>query len=67
MPTPREGSYRTEEQCTLVLYDLRDPEVWEKAGRERRAWGRSRTVIHVLDDDHVAIEFKPGEALEYVL
>ena len=66
MPTPQEGSYCTKEQSTLVLYDLRDPEVWEKAARERRSWGRSRAVIHVLDDDHVAIEFKPGGALEYV-
>jgi hypothetical protein len=66
MPTPREGSYRTKEQSTLVLYAFLDPEVWEKAGRERRAWGRSRAVIHVLDNDHVAIEFKPGGALMYV-
>jgi hypothetical protein len=48
----------------VKVYDLRDPEVWERAGRELDAWGRSRSVIHTLDLDHVAIEFRPGGALE---
>jgi hypothetical protein len=51
-------------EATLVLYDLRDPEVWERAGRERRAWGRERTEIHGLDNDHVIIVFRAGGALE---
>jgi len=49
---------------TLVIYDLRDLEQWEQAGRDRRAWGRSRAEIHTLDNDHIVIEFKAGGELE---
>jgi hypothetical protein len=48
----------------MKVYDLRDPDAWERAGRERAAWGRMWTEIHTLDNDHVIIEFKPGGALE---
>jgi hypothetical protein len=51
-------------EAIVVLYDLTDPGAWERAGRERRTWGRERTAIHGLDNDHVVIEFKPGGALE---
>ncbi len=51
-------------ESTLVLYDLRDPEAWDRAGRERRAWGRERAVSHAVDNDHIVIEFRPGGALE---
>lgn len=51
-------------EALVVLYDLADPDAWERAGRERRAWGRERTVVHALDNDHVVIEFMPGGALE---
>ena len=54
--TPREG--------VLVLYDLRDTSQWNAAGEERKAWGCERTVIHTLDNDHIAIEYQPGGALE---
>lgn len=64
MTAPRKEFYRSQEVSTLVLYDLRDPEVWKRASRERRAWGRLRTMIHPLDTDHVVIEFKPGGAME---
>lgn len=64
MSAPQKKLYRNEEQSTLVLYDLRDPEALERAGRERAAWERSRTTVYTLDNDHVAIEFKPGGALE---
>ena len=50
--------------AVMKVYDLRDPHAWERASRERTAWGRKRTEIHRLDNDHVAIEFKPGGALE---
>jgi hypothetical protein len=46
----------------LVLYDLRDPEAWARAGRERAAWGHERATIHALDNDHVVIEFRAGGA-----
>ncbi len=48
----------------LVLYDLADPEAWNRAGEERRAWGREWTVVHALDRDHVVIEFLPGGVRE---
>jgi hypothetical protein len=50
----------------LKIYDLRDADAWMRTSRERGAWGRSRTVIYTLDDDHVAIKFVPGGALEDV-
>jgi hypothetical protein len=54
--TPREG--------VLVAVDLRDAEAWTRAGRELRAWGREHSIVHVFDNDHIAIEFQPGGALE---
>ena len=50
--------------AVVKIYDLRDPEAWERAGRERAAWGRERSEIHRLDNDHVIIEFKPGGGQE---
>ncbi len=50
--------------AVVKVYDLRDPDAWERAGRERAAWGRQWTEIHTLDNEHVIIEFKPGGALE---
>jgi hypothetical protein len=52
------------ETSTRVVYDLRDPEQWKRAGQDRHAWGRSMTDIHTLDTDHIVIEFRAGEALE---
>ncbi len=49
---------------TLVMYDLRDPEAWMRAHRERAAWGKRRTTVYVLDPDHVVLEFRAGGALE---
>ena len=48
----------------LVLYRLDDPEAWDRARRERAAWGRDYTRIHTLGDDHVVVELLPGGALE---
>ncbi len=52
------------DEAIAVLFDLRDPEAWERAGRERRAWGRKLTTIHTLDNDHVVIVFLPGGAAD---
>lgn len=52
-----------ESTSTLVIYDLRVPEAWERAGRDRKAWGQEYAVIHTIDNDHVVIEFRPGGAL----
>lgn len=49
---------------TLVIFDLRDPEAWEQAGRARRAWGRGMTEIYEIGPDHIIIEFRAGGALE---
>lgn len=49
---------------TLVMYDLRDPEAWMRAHRERAAWGKRRTTVYILDPDHVVLEFRAGGALE---
>ena len=51
-------------EAIVVVYDLRDPDAWERAGRERRAWGREFTEVHTLTNDVIAVEFKPGGALE---
>jgi hypothetical protein len=48
----------------ITVYDLRDPPAQEQASTDLYAWGRQWTEIHILDNDHVAIEFKPRRALE---
>lgn len=48
----------------VVVYDLRDPAQWTGARRDREAWGRERSEIFPLDNDHIIIQFKPGGALE---
>lgn len=50
------------DQGLLVVYDLADPEAWDRAGQERRAWGVEFADVHALDNDHVAIVFRPGGA-----
>ena len=51
-------------ESLLVAYDLSDPLQRTAAGEERRAWGRERTTIHTIANDVIAIEYKPGGALE---
>jgi hypothetical protein len=43
-----------------VLYDLRDAEAWRKAHRDRSLWGKFYTDIHPLDNDHIALVFRPA-------
>jgi hypothetical protein len=52
------------DEAIVVVYDLTDPDAWERAGRERRAWGRERAIIHPLTNNVIAVEFKPGGARE---
>jgi hypothetical protein len=52
------------EKGVLIAYDLRDNEALLQAHRERRAWGRDHTHVHVLDRDHIVLAFRPGGALE---
>lgn len=55
-PAPRTG--------IMIVYDLKDPASWEQAREDRAAWGKELTAIYTLDNNHVAIVFKPGDALE---
>ncbi len=48
----------------LVVYRLDDPQAWDRARRDRAAWGRNRCIIHTLDLDHIVLEFLPGGALD---
>jgi hypothetical protein len=48
----------------VTVYDLRDPEASAQASTDQDAWGRQWTEIHILDNDHVAIQFKPRGTLE---
>ena len=48
----------------LMLYDLRDPDAWQQAHDDRRAWGKPWCDIFDLDQDHVVLRFRPGGALE---
>jgi hypothetical protein len=57
-PAPPGGSSR------VTAYDLRDPEAGAQASTDLDAWGRQWTEIYILDNDHVAIEFKARGALE---
>jgi hypothetical protein len=43
-----------------ILYDLRDAEAWARAHRHRNLWGKLYTDIHVLDNDHVLLTFRPA-------
>jgi hypothetical protein len=46
-------------QALAMVYDLRDAEAWRLAHEHRRLWGHSYTDCHVLDSDHIVIEFHP--------
>jgi hypothetical protein len=53
-----------QQTSTLVMYDLSDPKQWEQARRDRRAWDREHSEIHVLTNDAIVIEFKAGGAMK---
>ena len=44
----------------VVIFDLRDPGAQTKARRCRALWGRRFSDITVLDNDHVALTFRPS-------
>jgi hypothetical protein len=48
----------------VEVYDLRDADTCARARTDLDAWGRQWTEIYILDNDHVAIEFKARGALE---
>jgi len=43
-----------------VIYDLRDPDQWERARDDRQTWGRGISEVHALDLDHILIAFYTG-------
>jgi len=53
-----------QQTSTLVMYNLSDPKQWEQARRDRRAWDREHSEIHVLTNDGIVIEFKAGGAMK---
>jgi hypothetical protein len=48
---------------TLEFHDLREPEQWEQAGRDRQAFCRHQTEIHTLTNDVIVIEFRASGTL----
>jgi hypothetical protein len=46
-------------QALAVAYDLRDGHTWRLAHEHLRQWGCNLTDYHVLDSDHIVIEFHP--------
>lgn len=50
------------DEAIWTIYDLRDPETWNRAGREHCAWGVEYADVHRLDGDHVVIVYRPGGA-----
>lgn len=52
-----------EHTTVLVVYDLRDPDAWQRAHDELEVWGREMAKIHALGLNHIVIEFLPGGAL----
>jgi hypothetical protein len=54
----------THGEAMFVAYDLRDPDAWARAQEQRATWGRERSEIHKLDNDHIVIECRSGGALE---
>jgi hypothetical protein len=57
--SPRKATLPPTEPFTIV-YDLRDPDAWKRARRHRAFWGRLYTDIAPLDNDHVALTFRPS-------
>ncbi len=54
----------TFEEAVFVVYDLRDPAAWTRAREQRALWGRERSEIYALDNNHIVVAFRGGGALE---
>lgn len=52
--------YHGEYASVLVIYDLGDPEVWQRAIREQQSWPREHRRLHSLGPDHIVLELLPG-------
>jgi len=44
----------------IVVYDLRRPAGWETANRHRNYWGKTHTRVHFLEENVVALVFRPA-------
>jgi hypothetical protein len=64
MIAPTDAFYPDFLGSAFVLYDLRDPEAWNRAHRERRAWGRHKIEVHTIDNNHTVLKYSFGGALE---
>ena len=58
------NDHRTDRTGILVLYDRRALEARERAGSDRKVWGRGLADMHPMRPDHVLIEFRADGALE---
>jgi hypothetical protein len=45
-------------EALAIVYDLRDPDVWDRARYHRDCWGRIWTDVHTLGTDHVVLVFR---------
>lgn len=43
-----------------IIYDLRDASAERKSHRDRSLWGKLYTDIHTVDNDHIALVFRPA-------
>jgi hypothetical protein len=43
-----------------IVYDLRDRAAWTKAHRDRSYWGKLYTDLCILENNHVALVFRPA-------
>jgi hypothetical protein len=44
----------------IVVYDLGDPDAWQAAHRHRNYWGKTHTRVHYLEENVVALVFRPA-------
>ena len=63
MDAPIEESYRSTEQSTLTVFDVRIPGTAERLHRERAAWAE-HADIEAIDRDHYVLVVRPGGARE---
>jgi len=61
MDAPIEESYRSTEERTLTVFDVRIPGMAERLHRERAAWAEYAD-IEAIDHNHYVLVIRPGSA-----
>ncbi len=54
-----EVAYSGKDECTLVIFDVRYPDVAERLHRERAAWAGNGD-LEALDEDHFVLIMRPN-------